>query len=94
MDAIPLQLFGLLKLIRVRRLSKIILQLNLKEDTKMVRALIYCNSAVPKASKIGLLPDHVFTLLGMHLVPNSGTRQDLDTSTRLCDHRDRRVRII
>ena len=93
MDAIPLQLFGLLKLIRVRRLSRIILQLNLREDTKMVNMFI-TNSVVPKVGKARLLPHNVLALLGVHLVPDCGTRQDMDPTTGLCLHRNRSVRSI
>ena len=36
-DSTPLQLFGLLKLIRVLRLGRIIRYLNVKDDLKMVK---------------------------------------------------------
>ena len=86
-DSTPLQLFGLLKLIRVLRLGRIIRYLNLKDDLKMVCAH-FSNTLVSQDCQTRLLPCHVPSLPCMRLVLRRQTGPELDATTRLCVSRD------
>ena len=81
MESAPLQLFGLLKLVRVLRLGRIIMYMNLKADMKMVRFLEENTFVVSEDHEASFLFGHVPPLRGLCVVFHRAAESHMDSST-------------